>query len=84
MVEKQLEMFLVLLRKECIVSEDLTVIGFDSKLLAQPHQNARLLIFSLVLGTKSCLETDDLRVLEISEKCSRLTKYVGCRVERVR
>ena len=23
------------------------------------------------------METDDLRVLEISEKCSRVTKYVG-------
>ena len=33
---------------------------------------------SLVLGTKCCLETDDLRVIEIPEKCSRLTKYVGC------
>ena len=38
-------------------------------------EKAYLPIFSLVLGTKSCLETDDLRVLE---KCSRLTKYVGC------
>ena len=27
---------------------------------------------------KSCLEKDDLRVLEISEKFSTLTKYVGC------
>ena len=41
-------------------------------------EKVRLPIFSLVLGTKRCLETDDLRVLEISEKCSRLTKYVGC------
>ena len=30
------------------------------------------------------MEPDDLRVLKISEKCSRLTKYVGCCVERVR
>jgi len=27
---------------------------------------------------KSCLETGDLWVLGISEKCNRLTKYVGC------
>ena len=33
---------------------------------------------SLVLETKCCLETDDLRVIEIPEKCNRLTKYVGC------
>ena len=41
-------------------------------------EKALLPIFSLVLGTKRCLETDDLRVLEISEKCSRLTMCVGC------
>ena len=41
-------------------------------------EKACLPILSLVLGTKSCLETDDQRVLEISEKCSRVTKYVGC------
>ena len=28
------------------------------------------------LEIKGSLETDDLRVLEISQKCSRLTKYV--------
>ena len=47
-------------------------------------EKARLPIFSLVLGTKRCLEADNLRVLQISEKYSRLTKYVGCWVERVR
>ena len=31
----------------------------------------------IVLRT-NCLETDELVVLEISEKCSRLTKYVRC------
>ena len=36
-------------------------------------EKPRLPIFSLVLGTKSCLEMDDLRVIEISEKCSRLS-----------
>ena len=28
------------------------------------------------LGTKRCLETDDLRVPEISEKCSTLIEFV--------
>ena len=44
------------------------------KIVITATEKARLPIFSLVLGTKSCLETDDLRVLKISEKCSRLTK----------
>ena len=62
-----------------IVTEDLIAIGsVDSKMLAQPQRKHSSAIFSLVLGTKSWLETDDLRVPEISEKCSRLTKYVGC------
>ena len=38
----------------------------------------------LVLGTKRCLETDNLRVLKISENCSRLNKCVDCSIERVR
>ena len=41
-------------------------------------EKTNLSILSLVLGIQSCLEPDDLRVLEISEKCSRLTKYVDC------
>ena len=45
------------------VSEDLIVIG-----------SCRLPIFSLVLGTRSCLETVYVRVIDISEKYSRLTK----------
>ena len=32
----------------------------------------------LSVGGKRCLEMDDLTVVEISEKCSRLTNYVGC------
>ena len=50
--------------------------GVDSRFLTATEK-ARLPIWSLVLGTKSCLEMDDLRVLEISEKCSRFIKYVG-------
>ena len=46
----------------------------DSRLLAQLQRKPKL---SSVLGKQICLETDDLRVIEISEKCSILTKYVG-------
>ena len=60
-----------------IVSEDLIVIGGLSQIAGAAAEKARLSIFSLVLGTKRCLETDDIRVLEISKKCTRLTKYVG-------
>ena len=60
-----------------IVSEDLVVIGSLFQIIGSATENAHLPILSLVLGTKSCLETDDPRVLEISEKCSRLTKYVS-------
>ena len=49
------------------VSEDLIVI-----IVGAATEKARLPIFSLVLGTKSNLETDYLRVLEISEKCTVL------------
>ena len=33
------------------------------------QEKARFRIFSVVLGTNICLETDDLRILEISKKC---------------
>ena len=66
------------LSKTSIVSEDLIVIGSGFQIVGSATEKARLPIFSFVLGTKSCLEMADLRVLEISEKCSRLTKYVGC------
>ena len=53
----------------------LIIIGSRFQIVGTATEKARLPIFSLVLGTKRCLETDDLRVQEISEKCSRLTKY---------
>ena len=31
-----------------------------------------------LITRKRCLEMDDLRVLDILEKCRRLTKHVGC------
>ena len=65
--------------KVSIVSEDLIVIGSWFQIVATVREKAEQ-----VLGTKTSLETDDVRVLEISEKCSRLTKYVSCVVERVR
>jgi len=34
--------------------------------------------FGGILGTKRCLEADDLKVIVISDKCCRLAKYVGC------
>ena len=47
------------------------------QIICAATEKAHLPIFSFVLGTKVCLETDDLRVLEISEKCSKLTKHVS-------
>ena len=60
-----------------VVSEYLIVIGSWFQIVGAATEKARLLTFSLVLGTKH-LETDDLRVMEIPEKCSRLTKCVQC------
>ena len=65
------------LRKVSTGSEDLIAIGSSFQVIGAATEKACLPIFSLVLRTKSCLEADDLRVLEISEKCSRLTKCVG-------
>ena len=65
------------LRKVSIVSEELIAIGSRFQIVGAATEKARLRIFSLVLGTQLRMERDDLRVLEISEKCSRLTKYVG-------
>ena len=56
----------------------------EKQIAGTATEKLRLTIFRLVLGTKSCLKTDDLRILDISEKCIRLTKYAGCWVERVR
>ena len=62
-----------------MVSEDLTVIGRFISDYWGNYKKARLpLLMSLVLGIQILFETDDLRVLEISEKCSRFTKYIGC------
>ena len=74
MVEKQFKKF-QFLTKGYVVSEVLIAIGSWFQIVGAATEKARLPIFSLVLGTKCCLEKDDLRVLEISEKCSRLTKY---------
>ena len=70
MVEK-----LIFLRKVSIVSEYSIITGRGLQLVSAATEKARLPILSLVLGTKRCLERDDL---EITEKCNRLTKYVGC------
>ena len=79
MVEKQFQtnMFSVFYEK-CLQSQKFNRNReLIPKLLAQPQRKHVCQLFSLVLGTKSCLETDDLRVLdisEISETCCRLTK----------
>ena len=65
------------LRKVSTVSEDLIVIWNSFLIDGAAIEKASLPIFSLVLGTNSYSETDDLRVLDISEKCSRLISYVG-------
>ena len=84
MVEKQFQTNIFsFVWKLSIVSEDLIVIGSWFQIVGVATEKARLPIFSLVLVTKSYLETDDLMVLDISEKCSRLTKYVSCWVDRV-
>ena len=68
MVEKQFQTNVFnFLRKVSIVSEDSIAIGSSFQIVGAATEKARLPIFSLVLGTKSCLETDDLTVLEISE-----------------
>ena len=54
------------------VSEDLIVPGSWFQIVGTATEKACSLIFSLVLGIRSCLETDHLRVLE---KHSRLSKY---------
>ena len=81
MVEKQFQtntVFSVCLQKVFLVSEDLIVIGSRFQIAGTETEKARLRILRLVLVTQSCLEMNELSVLEISEKCSRLTKYAGC------
>ena len=51
--------FQFVLRKVSIVSTDLIVIGFQ--IVGATTEKARLPVFSLVLGKKRCLETDELR-----------------------
>ena len=60
------------LRKMGIVSKELIVIGTLFRIVCAATEKARLPILSIVLGTPSCLKKDDLRVLEISNKCSIL------------
>ena len=72
-VEKkfQTNIVFICLRKVAIVSEDLILIGRSFKIVGADTEKARLHMFSFVLGTERCLETDDLWVLELLEKCSR-------------
>ena len=77
----QTNMFSVFYKKMSIVSEDLIVIGSCFQIVDAATEKARLSVFNLVLGTRSCLETEDLRVLEISETCIGLIKHVSCLVQ---
>ena len=70
--------------KVALGSDDLIGIGSWFQIVGAATEKAHLPILNLVFRQKSCLEIDDLRVLWISEKCSRLTKYIDCWVERVR
>ena len=75
MEEKQFQTNVsIYLRKLAIFSENLIIPGDWFHIVAE---KTHLPILGLVLGTIRCLETDDLRVLKILEKYSRLTKYVG-------
>ena len=56
-----------------IISEYITVIESGFQILAAATEKAPLPILSLSFGTKSCLEMLDLRVREISEKCSSMS-----------
>ena len=51
-----------------IVSVDVIVTGSGFQFVGAATEKARLLILNLVIGTKCCLETDDLRVVDISEE----------------
>ena len=61
-----------------MVSEDVIVVSRCFQIVGAATEKARRPLLSLVLGTKICLETDDLRVPEIPLKCNRLTNYVSC------
>ena len=60
-----------------IVSEDLILIKSLSHIVGDATGAIHLPILSVLLGTKCYLQIDDLTVPEISDKFSRLTKYVG-------
>ena len=63
-------MYIFIKKERCmsIVSEDLIVTEGWFQIVGVATEKARLPIFNLVLGTKSCFETDALKVREISEK----------------
>ena len=51
--------------KVSIVSEDLIITGSWYQIVDAATEKALLPIFNLALGTKCCLKTDDLRVLDM-------------------
>ena len=77
----QANVFLFLQKVAIVLAIGLIVIGSCFQIVGSVTEKACLSILSFVLRSK-LLETNDLRVHEISEKCSRLTKHVICWVER--
>ena len=65
-----------------IVSDVFKVMGSSFQTLGAATEEARLPKLSLVLGTISCCEMDDLSC--IFESCRRLAKKGGCCVDRER
>ena len=71
MVEMQFGICLEFLWKIAIISDVFKVMGNSFQTLGTATEKARLLKSSIVLGTISCCETDDLSCLE---RCRRLAK----------
>ena len=51
---------------------------YSGKAVSSIYKESTFANIELTFGTKGWLEMDDLRVLEISERNYRLTKYIGC------
>ena len=65
---------LIFFRKVAIVSDVFKVMGSSFQTQGAATRKARLPKLSLVLGTISCCEMDDLSCLGIFERCRKLAK----------
>ena len=59
------------------LSDDFTVVLSCFEMLGAATEKARLPIVSLVVGTSSCCEVDDLSCLGMFDRCRRLAKKGG-------